>query len=204
MQVHTGSQYKVYFLHSDVSYDQKGLKALNWEADILFHTFVSLTACKVSAPINAHGVNTWINISLKELNWLIAEWLPIPLNFPCSNNFQFPKPQARAFAKARAGLHHILQCMVWAWDGLGAYAGMNTGERKAAPNDVQSHWCDAWPLLFICQSSDPAGSWRLTLYLEKLRSQDLIFKMMNLEGDHPSHQLKMQETQKWLRLGHSR
>lgn len=136
MQVHTGSQYKVYFLHSDVNYDQKGLKALNWEADILSHIFVSLTACKVSAPINAHGVNTWINISLKELNWLIAEWLPIPLNFPCSNNFQFPKPQARAFAKARAGLHHILQCMVWAWDGLGAYAGMNTGERKAAPNDA--------------------------------------------------------------------
>lgn len=58
MQVHTGSQYKVYFLHSDVSYDQKGLKALNWEADILSHIFVSLTACKVSAPINAHGVNT--------------------------------------------------------------------------------------------------------------------------------------------------
>ena len=69
MQVHTGSQCKkVYFLHSDVSYDQKGLKALNWEAVILFPTFVSLTACKVSAPINAHGVNARINISLKELN----------------------------------------------------------------------------------------------------------------------------------------
>lgn len=51
-----------------MSYDQKGLKALNWEADILFPIFVSLTACKVSAPINAHGVNIWINITLKELN----------------------------------------------------------------------------------------------------------------------------------------
>lgn len=66
--MHTGPQYKAYFLHSGMSYDQKGLKALNWEADILFPIFVSLNACKVSAPINAHGVNIWINITLKELN----------------------------------------------------------------------------------------------------------------------------------------
>lgn len=203
MQVHTGSQYKVYFLHSDVSYDQKGLKALNWEADILFHIFVSLTACKVSAPINAHGVNTWINISLKELNWLIAEWLPIPLNFP------FPTTSSSQSCRQghlqRQGPAFITSCSAWCGPemGLVPMLGWTQVRGKLLHMMLQSHWCDTWPLLFICQSSDPAGSWRLTLYLEKLRSWDMIFKMMNLEGDHPSHQLKMQETQKWLHLGHS-
>lgn len=47
--------------------------------------------------------------------------------------------------------------MVWPELGLVPMLGWTQVRGKLSHMMLQSHWCDTWPLLFFCQSSDPAG-----------------------------------------------